>query len=175
MTDINWDEMPEWADVWIEDAQCPENSGWHKEDEFCFKDQNGDTYEKSYMDNNEKVHYPPTKQWRGPEDGFPPAGTVCEFSSKGHHDGFMWCIFRGHMSDGGFIIEYHHATSPERVTCSCFDPDLTKFRPTKSDREEWIDQAMKYVSIYPKEFLSSLYDALKSGELPMPITQEQNK
>ena len=59
---------------------------------------------------------------------FPEIGGECEFESEGHHDGWKWCIFRGFLSDGGHIAEYHHETAPGRVTCGCFDPDLTRYR-----------------------------------------------
>lgn len=67
-------------------------------------------------------------EWDG---GIPPVGTACDFASTGHHEGFQWCIFHGLMSDGAYIIEYNHRTSPSRTTCAPFDPDLTSFRPVK--------------------------------------------
>ncbi len=59
---------------------------------------------------------------------FPSIGDECEFESEGHHDGWKWCIFRGFLSDGGHIVEFHHDTAPGRVTCDCFDPDFTRYR-----------------------------------------------
>lgn len=71
-------------------------------------------------------------EWNG--DGFPPVGTECEFASEGHHSNpeYQWCIFHGLLSCGGYIIEFHHHTALDRVTCDAFDPITTKFRPIKN-------------------------------------------
>ena len=182
MSDINWDEMPWWADSYCQIDR--DNIFWMSDKLYGYigneRDQplsfgESDIYEVGFhkLENTvgKRVYPPETKPvWNGV--GIPPVGTVCEFSSEGHHDGFMWCIFRGCMSDGGFIIEYHHATSPEMVTCDCFDPDLTKFRPIKSDKERWVDDSLsillKNPAACPREYMGMLYDALISGELPLP-------
>ena len=60
---IDWANMPAWAEVWIEDAS-KECSGWHKsgkryQDE-CWEDDNGSFYYKnSEYPRNYTVHYPP--------------------------------------------------------------------------------------------------------------------
>ena len=71
-----------------------------------------------------------------PQEWMPEIGEECEYESIGHHDGFEWCIFQGLMSDGAYIIEYHHHTSPTMTTCCPFDPKLTTFRPLKTQREK---------------------------------------
>lgn len=71
----------------------------------------------------------------------PPVGEVCQFFSEGYDDDwFDWCIFRGAATCGGFIIEHHHRTSPNRTTVTLFDPSSTKFRPIRTERERAIDE-----------------------------------
>lgn len=74
-------------------------------------------------------------EWIG--EGLPPLGVECEFKSAGHHSNpdYVWCVFRGAMSDGGYIVEYHHHTAPSRVTVDAFDPATTSFRPIRTPRE----------------------------------------
>lgn len=95
-----------------------------------------------------KPQEPESKEWDG--EGLPPIGCECEYKSDGHHDGFHWCIFQGLMSDGSYIIEYHHHTSPSMTTCCPFDPSLTKFRPLKTDkekdREAFIEKAVEIMN-----------------------------
>lgn len=111
---------------------------------------------------------PADKQWNG--EGLPPVGTVCEFKSVGHHSDpeYQWCIFHGIMSCGGYIVEYHHHTSPEMVTCAPFDPALTTFRPIRTpeqiaaeEREKAIDAMAKIgrMADNPVTFAQKLYDA----------------
>ena len=58
MSDINWSEKPEWADVWVEDLCIPKASGWHKycEDEDRYYDAVGFYYNSG--NENLIIHYP---------------------------------------------------------------------------------------------------------------------
>lgn len=101
--------------------------------------------------------------WSG--EGLPPVGAECEFSSVGHHDGFIWCKYHGYLVDGkGLIIEYHK--SSKILTCVAgFDPKLTTFRPLKSEREiaieemENIRKEWKKNSCDPADLFGQLYAA----------------
>lgn len=96
----------------------------------------------------------------------PPVGCVCQFFSAGYDgDWFDWCIFHGKASCGGFIVEHHHRTSPERVTVVMLDPDLTKFRPISTDRDKAIDEMKQHCPHHGswdtvgRIYAEALYDA----------------
>ena len=165
---INWDEMPEWADVWIEDLCTPSHSGWHKDSGDRFIDCCRCSYRKSNMDKEQIVHYPPEtrSEWNG--EGLPPVGTVCEVNHTGEwyltkiigYDEFL-PVFKVDWSD-----RYAYASGKD-----------FRFRPIKSDKEKWVEQASKtfhtncIVDYTGQPFLHGLdgiYDALISGELPIP-------
>ena len=172
---INWDEKPDWADVWLESCSEPVESGWCVScgDFWQFVDErtwpDNKHWHKKYEKNGEyKIYYPPeTKpEWNG--EGIPPVGlsvevfhngrwigatTVGEF---GDHKKCMVCAPDG----GGFYGFY-----------------LNEIRPIKSDKEKWVEQAStsfhknSLVDYSGQPFLHGLdgiYDALISGELPIP-------
>ena len=117
-------------------------------------------------------------EWPGPEDGFPPVGTECEYTKPdGYKDRdrvWFWCYVVAH-DQGGVVIRteknhYHLRKMPEYI-----------FRPIKSDREKWVDLVQTFYNANLKQCapcqsaLGDLYDALQSGELPMPNKKEQNQ
>ena len=168
---INWDEMPEWADVWIEDLGSPRCSGWHKEKIDSFMDADGLDYLKGQIGKNEVIYYPPeTKpEWSG--EDLPPVGTVCEMLVgdnligdrvliMGYYNDLVWVTVQ--FWDDGVVYHGRHNTFT-------LTQDLT-FRPTKSDKEKWVEQLCKTLSIVPNgsDWLDAIYDALISGELPSP-------
>ena len=167
----SWDEMPEWADVWIEDLCTPSQSGWHKDSGDRFIDRCRCSYRKINMDEEQIVHYPPeTKpEWNG--EGLPPIGTVCEMLVgddligdrvliMGYYNDLVWVTVQ--FWDDGVVYHGRHNTFT-------LTQDLT-FRPTKSDKEKWVEQLCKTLSIVPNgsDWLDAIYDALISGELPIP-------
>ena len=158
---INWDEMPDWADVWIEDLGSPRCSGWHKEKIDSFMDADGLDYLKGQIGKNEVIYYPPeTKpEWSG--EDLPPVGTVCEVLIIN-----IWRLTK--------IIGYDNGLPVFKVDwsdkyCYACGEDF-KFRPIKSDKEKWVEQLCKTLSIVPNgsDWLDAIYDALISGELPIP-------
>ena len=168
---INWDEMPEWADVWIEDLCTPSQSGWHKDSGDRFIDRCRCSYRKSSMDKEQIVHYPPEtrSEWNG--EGLPPVGTVCEYTKpdgyKGRERVWFKCYVVAH-DQGGVVIRtekshYHLRKIPEYV-----------FRPLKSDRDRWIENAhILWEEMYPKYADADaafyfIYNKLAAGELPSP-------
>lgn len=133
---IDWSKAPAHATHW-----CPGNAviaeGWiyNVGGEFysCYADSGLEHIPEFPEWRKGRLIPRPTQQpWTG--DGMPPVGTVCEFKSVGHHSDpeYQWCIYHGKMSCGGYIIEYHHYTSPSMTTCAPFDPALTSFRPIKT-------------------------------------------
>lgn len=169
--DIDWSKAPEGATGYAPKVERWENPLWYK------KDSEGVLYFTNAAEAGpwQKSNCPPDniiwrKEW--PEEGLPPVGTVCEFKSAGHHSDpeYQWCIYHGLMSCGGYIVEYHHHTSPGMTTCAPFDPALTSFRPIRTpeqiaaeEREKAIDEmAAIYKSNYEghvKDGCQALYDA----------------
>ena len=160
---INWDEMPEWADVWIEDLEDYYLGGWHKycEDEDRYYDVNGLYYSSGH--GSIIIHYPPKNKpkWNGV--GLPPVGTVCELSNCGRDYEEVEILF---TSNTYCIVKYEQCREQHYYWSSI------KFRPIKPDKEKWIEKAVNiYFSRTPCDKLDRfglLYDALISGELPIP-------
>ena len=166
---INWDEKPEWAEVWLESVCDHVESGWRFssiDDYFgeVWQTERGKFWAKRREgEGTYKIHYPPEAkpEWNG--EGIPPVGTVC----KGWlGDGWYKCEVLAHKESG----------------VACYFPEfrdsglkwIGRFRTIKSDKEKWIEQA-RALDCYPVEgmlsrsdFLSKVYDTLISGELPIP-------
>jgi len=69
----------------------------------------------------------------------PPVGAVCEFSSNGHHNGFVWCKFHGKIiNNEGLIIEFVSPTNRKFTIVDSFDPQFTKFRPIQTEKQKTI-------------------------------------
>ena len=96
--------------------------------------------------------------WRGPEDGLPPAGTVCEVLYSGDwHETYIV----GSSRDGSAVFE-----------CQDFScgfsyngySDSEFFRPIQSDRDKWIAAAEAVIESHEgcvaySSHLARLYDA----------------
>lgn len=114
---------------------------------------------------------PSQTQWRGPEDGLPPVGTVCEakYAEEWHR-----CTVVAHLKD--------HRGMTDAVFQAEDDWDFHQrpemFRPLKSDKERAVEAAMgnwcrgEIVNTLEyrarKEFVENLYDA---GLLRLPEEQ----
>ena len=169
---INWDEMPSWADVWIEDLCDPKASGWHKycEDEKRYYDVRGFFFSSANRDLT--IHYPPeTKpEWNGKD--LPPVGTVCKYKYERNGN---WCVGECKIlgRDGDWV--WFKPTCTKHRTM--IETEVS-FSPIKSDKEKWVNAAMGIHypdrSVLPvlRPALTTIYDALQSGELPMPKVKE---
>lgn len=110
-------------------------------------------------------------KWDG--EGLPPVGAECEFRCDGlwGDSDYHWCRFLGLLTDGAYAIEFHHKTSPDRVTCMCFDPQCTSFRKPetqeqKAERERveaaydlYCTCGIQHETVSFKEFQDEYYDA----------------
>lgn len=76
---------------------------------------------------------------------FPPIGSEANFECEGWGNGAQWCKFHGKALCGGYIIEFHHDTSPTRTTVDLFDPELTTFKPIQTDEDKLKDAIMDYL------------------------------
>ena len=178
---INWDEKPEWADAWIESLNGITPSDWYADKGDFW----GNPVAKRVWSKPEEgfyiVHYPPeTKpEWNG--EGLPPVGTVCtlventDFFSA--HSGEVSTFNRGTK-----VIAVGHAKRYDNdnvcITLQPIDSFTKGFatinpefvRPIKSDREKWAKQLCEVLGIAQdeSEWIDAIYDALISGELPVP-------
>lgn len=136
---IDWSKAPEGATHWD-----PVDENWLRE--FGGKAFNWSSSTKRWVTKGWQypddlsimprlMQRPPVQPWAG--ECLPPVGTVCEFKSVGHHSEpeYQWCIYHGRMSCGGYIVEFHHHTSPTMTTCAPFDPGLTYFRPVRTPEQ----------------------------------------
>ena len=117
------------------------------------------------MDEEQIVHYPPeTKpEWSG--EDLPPVGTVCEYKI-GSLDSRK-CEYIGKREKGSIVILDYNSGH-----FCCYHPHQITLHPAKSNKEKWIDQAIKIASRSASEcdvtFSNAIYEALASGELPIP-------
>lgn len=99
-------------------------------------------------------------EWNG--EGLPPVRSVCEV-----YEGFDDWKERQVIAHDGDVAIY-------RIRHGVYGAGLADiFRPIKSDRKKWIDEAKSILSSHDlwqasTEDLQVIYDTLKSGELPMP-------
>lgn len=87
--------------------------------------------------------------WRGPEDGLPPVGTVCERELAGGR----WVKCEILAADGGAVwvrTEKGHATF--------VDPSV--FRPIRTDRDRWIEAAMNRGGLRTRDGAKEVYGKL---------------
>ena len=116
-----------------------------------------------YSEMQGKVFAPETKpEWNS--KGIPPVGTVCELKPYWHK---VLIVAHDVREEGTRIVYWDHHDSIYSYT---YWHDL--FRPIKSNKEKWIDQAIKIASRSASEcdvtFSNAIYEALASGELPIP-------
>lgn len=118
------------------------------------------------------------KEWKGPQDGLPPVGTVClvkndedaheeylKFCGKtveiiAHTDGSVGCklaVFKCVDNDGYY--DFHG------LVAECF-------AQLRTEREAWIEQALNVLQkdpcAMPSQLMGMVYDAIKSGALKAP-------
>ena len=106
-------------------------------------------------------------------EGLPKVGVECEFSSVGHHEGFVWGKYHGKLVNGeGLIIEFRSNSNSDATIVTSFNPDVTEFRPAQTDKQRIVAKAEKLIKQphwAPREVLEDLYDA---GMLTEPKGEE---
>ena len=164
---IDWKNKPDWAigHAIITYNQNDTSGVWFNEREYQYTDSHhrflfGQNRERGDLSNEQ---YPPeTKpEWNG--EGLPPVGTVCKGMRKGE---WLTCeILKWKTNDSGMKV----------AACDFGDRGLwwaDDFCPIKSDKEKWVEQLIKVVEKANPEcditFSQAIYDALISGELPIP-------
>ena len=158
---INWDEKPEWA---IGIGYSQKHGDWQWFDHSHYMYYRGGVkfpFNTSFcMDDLVDVQLVCDKtEWNG--EGLPPVGTVCE----------------GWLGNGWYECE---VLAHKELGTACYFPEfeyyslkwIERFRPIKSDREKWIENTMesfnKTNGISIKCAIEHIYDAIASGELPIP-------
>jgi len=174
MSEIDWSKAPEGATHYDGGVFYRRNEGrW----EYC------DPYVRVWRESNNEAPFfdrllvrPSRPQWRGPEDGLPPVGTVCEFA-----EGLsQYVIAEDHQGWPGEALEVlaHRDTGkPVAVVWNLRRKQASTviaecLRPLKSDKERAVEAAMK-VMPYPcspstRTDLECAYDA---GLLRLPEEQ----
>lgn len=114
----------------------------------------------------EQVEEP--KQWRGPEDGLPPVGTVCIGEHEDVNNGNPCTVeILKHNKNGiGCAVFWIDAPNGEGNLFWC-----SRFFPLRTEREKFVEAAVKIHSAHQwtaESFAESLYDAIKSGQLELP-------
>lgn len=136
--EIDWSKAPEGAEYF-----APEHGGWSegwyrlRNERWEFHLGGIDRWDAVATEdvNKKRPLIPRPTEWRGPEDGLPPVGTVCEV--RGLDGEWVQCTIVAHVEEGG---------DPEAVyqTSDGWDwnPSPYAFRPLKSDKERAVDAAM---------------------------------
>lgn len=157
MTNINWDEKPDWADSYCEIDQ--DNIFWMNDEQYEYIRSDCSIYKFKYdvayklQDTiGKRIYpsYPTAKQWRGPEDGLPPIGMKA-VTSGGE------CVILG-VDDNKREVALQWVSDGELGVVS-----LQCVKPIKSDRENWLESVYKLfpnIEDCPKEaHLMKIYDA----------------
>ena len=139
MSEIDWSKAPEGA------THCaPE--GLSREPRVCWYRRHEDRWEYFSPNrrewrrsaNGQEFHdrlIPRPTQWRGPEDGLPPVGTVCEAR---HHGGWAECEIIAHVRAPENCIEAVYQAADDWDWLS----SPSNFRPLKSDKERAVEAAL---------------------------------
>ena len=153
---IDWANKPDWAEVWLEDAESELFSGWQKSGlnnhEHVWEDEKGRyRYKENEHPANYTIHYPPatdgTVEWDG--KGLPPVGVEVEVFFQG--------IWVGATTIGIFVK--YMVCAPNGGGFFGFKED--EIRPARNKRQYWINIV---AGLTPAQ----LYDSLASGELEPP-------
>ena len=131
MSEIDWSKAPEGATHYT--PRSPD---------VCWFRHDGEGW-RSWIDGRWGVAYgsegffesliPRPTQWRGPEDGLPPVGTVCEALRRGE---WVKCTIVAHVQSDGVTEAIYQCASD-------WDWSSTSFRPLKSDKDRAVDAALK--------------------------------
>lgn len=159
MSEIDWSQAPEGAThAAFGDSGVP---GWYREEAGCwlfFPACHGPkawTKDCSQTPERDRPGFTsrPT-EWRGPEDGLPPVGTVCEAS---HHGGWAECEIIAHVRSSENRIKAVYQAADDWDWLS----SPTNFRPLKSDKERAVEAAMNAVGA--KDIASNSYRAAQES------------
>ncbi|WP_075881472.1 hypothetical protein [Vreelandella massiliensis] len=102
---------------------------------------------------------PATPKWQGTKDGPPPAGTLVTWGDTNQlkviasSNPWVWVRNADAPATRGFVIKMHF------------------LRPILTDQEQWAKQAKEVMGVSGESLngsIDAIYDALLSGELPMP-------
>ncbi|HAM74188.1 MAG TPA: hypothetical protein DCQ09_00800 [Alcanivorax sp.] len=171
MSEIDWSKAPEGATHFDpnDDVGLPwmrlQQGRWRAFDEEyqCWTAPMDE--DDSFIRNNDGAQcIPRPSQWRGPEDGLPPVGTVCEAR---HHGGWAECEIIAHVRAPENRIEAVYQAADDWDWLS----SPSNFRPIKSDKERAVEAALaqdcdpRDGMLSRHDFCARLYDA---GLLRLP-------
>lgn len=168
----DWENKPDWADVWIDTGDS--SAGWFKEGPDYFRDGWGCRYGKE-MSERYEVHYPPEKT-KQCVDELPEAGTICHMFIDGqmvgdqvlimaYSDNLIWASVQNWDDEGNYS---------EVPRTYYMNEGVFTFSPIKSDKEKWVDEVQSYFNftvgcIAPNDtHLECLYEAIVCGHISLP-------
>lgn len=95
-------------------------------------------------------------KWRGPEDGLPPVGTECEYTTA-IGEPFDPCVFIGFVRGECYVLRHMDSpTSVDRFMSN--DPD--RFRPLRTEEEKAVEEMVAIRKAHhwtDEEFCRELY------------------
>ena len=177
MSEIDWSKAPEGATHFdpSDDQGMPwmkfDNGRWYAFDGGWLGPLGADD---EFIKDNAGAHcIPRPTQWRGPEDGLPPVGTVCEADADTRPGGYEPCLVVWHDPAPDDDCHPVLALFKSRHATKFDEPEwCSDFRPLKSDKDRAIDAAVAATILKDgpriRAALSDIYDA---GLLRLPEGQ----
>ena len=87
----------------------------------------------------------------------PPFSTECEYTIGNNFGGFKPCFLVGINSRGSVVIEN------DSGEFKCFHKHQIKFRPLKTERERFVEAAVKVISGGDSELLAHIFNTPKDA------------
>jgi hypothetical protein len=139
VSEIVWDNKPEWADVWIEDldTQCGgDYGGWHRETDTKYVDKNGGCWMKTTADVGDiKVHHPPSERERlQNKPSWNEAPEWAEWLAQDSDGEWFWFIDRPVI----YKFTFQPVKSPQGIQLASKGEVLGDWRDTLESRPEFI-------------------------------------
>ena len=172
MSEIDWSKAPEGATYCAPEGLSREPQVcWYRRHEGRWEYFSPNRREWRLSANGPEFHdrlIPRPTQWRGPEDGLPGMGDVCEYCPATSEDVWYRCIFIGTVGGEDFVLRSDNVV--DRMKSGV----RGRFRGLKSDKERAVEAAMRHYGevgewkLSPSDFCGDLYDA---GLLRLPEGQ----
>jgi len=177
MSEIDWSKAPEGATYCAPEGLSREPQVcWYRRHEGRWEYFSPNRREWRLSANGPEFHdrlIPRPTQWRGPEDGLPPVGTVCEADADTRPGGYEPCLVVWHDPAPDDDCHPVLALFKSRHATKFDEPEwCSDFRPLKSDKDRAIDAAVAATILKDgprlRFALSDIYDA---GLLRLPEEQ----
>jgi hypothetical protein len=116
--------QPDWANAPHDATHALGFNSWYKKVKGYWLTMRNGNWGSSYNSteyNDTNLVPRPTPQWRGPQDGLPPVGTVCRVTSHNYSEGAVVAHLRDEAQvvlvalqmNTGYVIRSHHNLRPQ--------------------------------------------------------------